>query len=159
MRNILRYTLLAIAFALTGLIGNLAAQGFLGTFQNGTPLSPSVYGIVDATAGLYFGTKRVGISGGAHLESAQAAVPVATVCGAQPDAGSTDMAGTITNVGTTTCTITFATVYTAAPSCAWTDNTAVTAAESIAVTTTAITMTAGVAAHKYSWFCVAKQGG
>lgn len=85
-------------------------------------------------------------------------VPVATICGAQPDDGSTDLQGSITNVGLTTCTITFAATWTKAPSCVITNNT-VRASQVNTVTATAITITAITAGDKISWICFGKTGG
>lgn len=135
------------------------AQMGPGPFQNGVPASPGIAGAVDPLAGLYFGTNRVGITG--HLESSQkgGAVPVATICGAQPDAGSSDSAGSITNVGTATCTLTFGVAFAAKPSCVVTDNTTNRATMVAIASTTALTITGITAADALSWVCVAKSGG
>ena len=150
---------LAAAFlALVGLDPAMAQmQG--GPLQNGVPLSPGVFGAADAATGLYFGANRLGMTG--HVESSQkgGAVPVATLCGAQPDAGSSDTAGSITNVGTTTCTLTFGTPFTTKPSCAVTDNTTNRATMTAVQSTTALTITGITAADALSWVCVAKSGG
>lgn len=126
--------------------------------QNGTPLSPTVTGS-DSLSGAYFSTNRFGITG--HLESSQkgGAVPVATICGAQPDAGSSDAAGSITNVGTTTCTLTFGVAFTTKPSCIVIDNTTNRATMTAIASTTALTITGITAADALSWVCVAKSGG
>lgn len=166
----LRAVALAGALCASGLVTMLAgslmpgvAQGVIAVLQNGLPTGPSLFGFGDATAGMYFGTGRVGIS--KHLESGvpiSGNVPVISACGGPTagDAGSTDTAGSVTNGGgVTTCTITFGTAYTAAPSCMVLDNTAVRASMVSTVTTTAITITAITAADKVSWFCVAKSGG
>lgn len=137
------------------------AQGVILVVQNGGTGGPSIYGIGDPTTGLYFGTGRIGLQG--HLESGSKVppagnVPVASICGAQPVAGSTDMAGSITNIGTTTCTLTFGTAYTVAPSCIVLDGN-VTHAIGVVISASAITITGGTAADTYNWICVAKSGG
>lgn len=115
-------TIIASAL-LAGALGSLAySQGFLGPFRDGIPSGPSIFGTTDSTAGLYFGTNRVGVSG--HLESGvkgPAVPPVLSTCGTSPSlaTGSTDTAGKIT-VGTSAsnaCTLTFGTAYTSAPFC------------------------------------------
>jgi hypothetical protein len=157
---------IALTLAL-GLIGAFAisltqpiAQGIIAVVQNGLPNVPSLYGFGDSSSGLYFGTGRTGIS--KHLENAAVTTPVLSACGGTVagDAGSSDTAGTATQGGTvTTCTVTFGTAYTAAPSCQVIDYTATRAGMAAAVTTTAITITGITASDKIGWFCVAKQGG
>jgi hypothetical protein len=108
------------------------------------------------TAGASFAAYNLSFD---RLMPANAPPPVASVCGAAVDAGSSDTAGTITNVGTTTCTITFGTPFTVAPSCVVLDNTAVRASMTTTVSTTAIVVTAITAADRLSWICMAKAGG
>lgn len=87
-------------------------------------------------------------------------VPVASACGsATPDAGSSDSAGTITSATVTTCTLTFGTAFTAAPSCIVQDMTAVRASMATAVTAASIAVTAITIGDKLSWVCMAKAGG
>lgn len=150
----------ALAIALASPCAALAQSvGLSGQVQQGTPLGPSISSNVDPLAGMYFGVNRSGIAG--HLESAQkgGVVPTATICGAQPDAGSSDSAGSITNVGTTTCTITFGVAFTTKPSCIVTDNTTNRATMTAVQSTTALTITGITAADALSWVCVAKAGG
>ena len=137
----------------------LAQNNLSGQVQQGTPLTPSISPNTDASTGLYFGVNRAGMTG--HIESSQkgGAVPVASICGAQPDAGSSDAAGSITNVGTTTCTLTFGTAYATKPSCVVTDNTTTRATMVAIASTTALTITGITAADALSWVCVAKSGG
>lgn len=157
MNRIFEKTAVALALALA-LASPAAAQMQGGPFQNGTPLAPGVVAI-DPGAGMYFGTNRVGVTG--HIESTQkgGAVPVATICGAQPDAGSSDSAGSITNVGTATCTLTFGVAFAVKPSCLVTDNTTNRATMVAIASTTALTITGITAADALSWVCVAKSGG
>lgn len=151
--------LVIASLACVALAAPASAQMQGGPLQNGTPLNPGVFGAADPAAGLYFGVNRAGITG--HLESSQkgGAVPVATICGAQPDGGSSDTSGTITNVGTTTCTLTFAAPFITKPACVVQDLTGVRAAMASVATTTAITVTGITAADALSWVCVAKSGG
>lgn len=164
MRNRI-FTALAFAAVVAALAASpMVAQGIIGVFQRGAPNAPSIYNVTGGAAGegIYFGANRVGTN--AHLEAGlpqSGNVPVISACGgASADAGSTDTAGSVTNGGgVTTCTITFGTAFTAAPSCIVLDNTAVRASMASAVTNTAITVTAITASDKLSWFCVAKSGG
>lgn len=136
------------------------SMNLTGMVQAGTPLAPSLSSPLDPVAGFYFGSaNRAGITG--HLESAQkgGAVPVATLCGAQPDAGSSDSAGSITNVGTATCTLTFGAAFAVKPSCIVTDNTTNRATMVAIASTTALTITGITAADALSWVCIAKAGG
>jgi hypothetical protein len=155
--------LLAAISAISWKFGPAISQGFVANFAPGTPLGPALFANVDPLTGIYFGPSatppRVGIS--AHLEAGARAnaLPTASICGAAVDAGSTDFAGTITNVGTTTCTITFGQAYAAAPACVVTDQTTNRATMATVTTTTAITITGITAADRLSWICVARSGG
>jgi len=110
-----------------------------------------------AAAQLYEAPNNTIVNGHLAAKNPTGLVPVATLCGAQPDAGSSDLAGTITNVGTSTCTITFSAAFTVAPSCIVSDLTA-NHAITVAISTAAITITGGTAADKYAWHCTAKAG-
>jgi hypothetical protein len=147
-------TIAALAMSLSPALAQMNG----GPLQNGTPLSPSVTGS-DTSAGVYFGTGRVGVSG--HLESANKGVtaPVASICGNTVDAGSTDNAGTITNAGLTTCSITFGTPFTAKPACTVTDNTTNRATMVATVSAAGIAVTGITAGDALSWICVGKTGG
>lgn len=85
-------------------------------------------------------------------------VPVATLCGAQPDAGSSDATGTITNVGTTTCTITFSVPFTVIPACIVEDYTSGARAMNVVPSISALTITGLTAADRLGWICLAKSG-
>jgi len=114
---------LAVAASLTvagfasGVLPALAQSiGSIFIAQNGLANAPSIYGAGDISAGLYFGTAKVGptrhVAGGS---TATNNLPVVSTCGTDAAlvAGSTDFAGKIT-VGTTAsnaCTLTFGTTY------------------------------------------------
>lgn len=147
------------AFLLGAMLTGAIAQGVILSVQTGVPTGPSITALGNSNDGLYFGTNRVGVAG--HLEGGvklAGSVPVATICGAQPVAGSTDNAGTIVNIGTTTCTLTFGSAYAAAPSCVVLDSN-VTHAIGVVISAAAITITGGTAADTYTWLCMAKSGG
>lgn len=95
-----------------------------------------------------------------RLQGTTQSVPVISACGGTvaPAAGSSDMAGEFT-VAQAGCVVTFGTAFATAPSCVVTEETINTAARTTTVSTTAITIAAGGAASKYSYFCVAKAGG
>lgn len=161
---IMRRSIRLLAFA-AALIAAPSAfgQGMTLPAQNGLPAAPSIFGVGDVNSGLYFGTKRVGITN--HLESGNIAtsnVPVLSACGGAVagDAGSTDTAGTVTQGGTvTTCTITFGSAYTAAPTCIVSDLTGTRASMATAITASAIAVTGITASDKLAWICIAKNGG
>jgi hypothetical protein len=138
------------------------AQGFIGIFQNGTALAPSVYGEGDPTSGLYFGTGFTGTT--RHIASGSTAtnnIPVLSNGGASPvlKAGSTDTAGQFSSTsGTTTLTATFGTAWTTAPACIVQEQGG-TVAPTYTVSTTAITITVMVAATNYNYLCVGLSGG
>lgn len=157
-----RFREIAIALCSLFLLTPAFSQNYSlqGVVAPGVPLAPSISWSGDVGSGFYFGgVNRAGITG--HLESAQrgGVVPTATICGAQPDAGSSDSAGSITNVGTTTCTITFGTAYAVKPSCVVSDNTTNRATMVAIASTTALTITGITAADALSWVCIAKSGG
>lgn len=92
----------------------------------------------------------------------QGTAPVLSACGGAVagDAGSTDVAGTVTQGGTvTTCTITFGTAFTVAPTCIVSDLTGTRASMGTAITATAIAVTGITAADKLAWMCMGKTGG
>jgi len=89
----------------------------------------------------------------------QGAGPVISACGTGTLAtGSSDTAGTFTATGATGCTLTFAVPYATAPSCVVNEATN-TAARTIAITTTALVVAAGVSGTTYQYICFAKAGG
>jgi len=126
------------------------AQGFIGIFQNGLGTNPSVYGVGDASSGVYFGTGYAAFSkhdGAGSIATAN--LPVVSGCGTSPAlaAGSTDQAGKIT-VGTSAsnaCILTFGTTYTTAPFCIVQNLTTGAAANVYAVAATTITWSSALA--------------
>jgi hypothetical protein len=154
-----------LAGALGPSVRDAIAQGFPGTFLDGTPSGPSVRGTTDAGSGLYFGSGFTGIS--RHVAAGSVAtnnLPVISVCGTSPAlaSGSTDFAGKIT-VGTSAsaaCTLTFGTAYTTAPFCIVQNLSTMGAANVYAVTTTAITFSSVLAdSTVLHYHCVAPSGG
>lgn len=144
------------AFAVTAALAQGVPQIVM---QAGIPAVPALISNLSNTVGVYFRASSVGITG--HPESGAIApfIPTASLCGAAVDAGSTDSDGSITNVGTTTCTITFGAVFGTKPSCIVTDNTTNRATMTAVQSTTAIVITGITAADALSWKCTAKSGG
>lgn len=111
------------------------------------------------SAGISFAAYNLTVD---RINSSASSVPVLSACGGAVagDAGSSDMAGTVTQGGTvTTCTITFGTAFVASPSCVVQDLTTPRAAFAVAITTAALTVTGLTAADKLAWICVGKAGG
>lgn len=82
-------------------------------------------------------------------------VPTLSSCGTSPTvtSGSTKFAGDFTTgSGATTCTVTFASSYSAAPTCVLTGSGA--ASPTYTTSTTAITLSVSVASTKYYYICV-----
>lgn len=163
--SFVRQHTLAAVIALLATSGAITvAQGVIGAFQPGVPTGPSVFGVADPTAGVYFGTKRVGVAG--HFESGLTGTPttpVLSACGTTPAlaAGSTDTAGTVT-MGTTAtgCVITFGTAYTAAPSCVVSWVATPLASQSYVTAVGSITTTqTSTSNNVLNYFCTAKSGG
>lgn len=131
--------------------------------QNGLANAPSIYGVGDATSGLYFAPGSVGptrhFSGGSVSTNN---LPVLSNGGATPllTAGSTDTAGQFSSTaGTTTLTLTFGTTYNSAvPSCVVQEQGG-TVAPTYTVSKTAITVTVLVAATNYDYICIGPSGG
>lgn len=157
----------AIVGAAVGVLiaGSAFAQGFTqNQLQPGIPTGPSLSSTVDPLAGVYFGVDRLGVAG--HLETGARTgnTPALSSCGTSPAlaAGSTDTAGKIT-VGTSAsnaCTLTFGTVYTAAPFCIVQNLTTGAAANVYAVSTTAITFSSALAdSTVLMYHCIAASGG
>lgn len=134
--------------------GALAVTGALGV-TGVTTLGNSL----TATAGL----TQFGSTTPVHVASGQTTAPPLTSCGTSPsDTGSTDTAGTVTmGTGTPTgCVITFSTAYVAAPHCTVTWRGTPLAAQSYAVSTTAITLAqTATSSNLVDYLCVAKSGG
>jgi hypothetical protein len=150
------------ALSLLTPIGHTIAQGVIGVFQNGQPLSPSVYGVGDTSSGFYFGSGFA--SWTRHIASGSVGtnnLPVISNAGASPvlTAGSTDTAGRfLSTSGTTTATLTFGTAWTTVPSCILQEQGGSTA-PTYTVSVTAITITVMVSATNYNYLCVGLSGG
>lgn len=155
--------LIAVA-AFLGAVYVGQTQGQFIVAQNGIPSSPSIRGFTDATNGLYFGTGFTGFTKKiANGCVDTACIPVLSTCGSAPSpilaTGSNDMSGTYTTGGTaTTCTITFGTAYTAAPTCIVGANGTATQ-PTYTVSNTAITVSVDIATTVYQYHCIAKSGG
>lgn len=157
MKMLRTFVLASLAFL--ALAAPAVAQMQGNGFQNGAPLAPSISG-ADPLSGLYFGpSNHVGISGHIEAGAKTSAIPTASLCGAAVDAGSSDTAGTITNVGTTTCTLTFGTPFVVKPACIVSDLTGTRAAMGSVSSPTALTITGITAADALAWVCVGKSGG
>lgn len=111
-----------------------------------------------ALAQFYEDPNNTVINGHIGAKNPTGLVPVATLCGAQPDAGSSDTAGTITNVGTTTCTLTFSVPFNVIPACIVEDYTSGARAMNVVPSISALTITGLTAADRLGWICVAKAG-
>lgn len=132
------------------------AQGIaILNMQAGIATVPSLASATDNTSGLYFGTGFVGVS--KHLVAGTGTV-VQSTCGTSPSiaTGSNDLAGTITTgSGATTCIITFAAAYAAAPACQISaEGTAV--RPTYTTTTTTINMSVSIASTVYHYICIGK---
>lgn len=161
----------------TRVLGLLAALGILGggyaiaqvTLPN--PVSMGVNDVVQVipnaapTAGNVYATLnqfKAWVLGGS---TAHNAVPVLSACGTSPAiaTGSTDLSGRVTTgTGTPTgCVVTFASAFTATPSCAVVSQTApATTTPAYTVSTTAITIVQAAGDSRiYNYICSAMQGG
>lgn len=149
----------AVALALSSILA--FAQGYtLNQLLAGTQLVPTVASTVDQTAGIYFGSKRVGIS--QHLETGATSnnVPTLASCGAGTlAAGSTDTAGTVTLTGVTACTVTYGTAYAVAPVCTVFDQTTNRATLTGVATASTLPITGATAGDVVSYICIARSGG
>lgn len=96
--------------------------------------------------------------GTGHIEVNQTTAPTVGTCGTSPSINGTDMAGHVT-FGTgvvTSCTVTFATAWTRAPSCVVSDNTQSGIAPRVQTSTTTmiISNTVSIASDIISYICV-----
>jgi hypothetical protein len=94
-----------------------------------------------------------------HLLTIQRAPPTLTSCtSGAVVAGSTDSAGQISSLGsTTTCTVVFGSPFVTAPFCVATD---ITGAAAVQVAPTAAHVVVTVtSAHNFAWFCIGQNGG
>jgi len=86
------------------------------------------------------------------------AIPVQSSCGTSPSitAGATDFSGTFAiGSGATTCTLTFATAFSAAPTCVVLNASgAATLVPTYTTSTTALTISTGIASTTYQYVCV-----
>jgi hypothetical protein len=163
-KHIIRFGFLAalvLAWNISPDVRNVIAQGFQIIAQNGTPAGPSINGVGDSLSGFYFGTNRVGVAG--HLETGKKTsnnVPALSACGSGAlAAGSTDTAGILTATGTTGCTLTFGTAFTAAPVCVITDTTNNRAGITSVTSNTALTLASLTAADVVAYVCIGQSGG
>jgi len=115
-----------------------------------------------ATGGVLIGRVASLTTLNGHVASVTATAPALTSCGTSPTIVGSDAAGTVT-MGTaspTGCVITFATAYTAAPSCTVSWQATPLASQSYSVSTTAITLVqTGTSSNLVNYTCVARSGG
>lgn len=95
-----------------------------------------------------------------HLKASSSSTPALSTCGSTPSpsivSNSTDVAGKYTTGGTaTTCTITFATTFTTAPTCIVATEGAATQ-PTYTVSATAITVTVDIAQTTYNYVCIGR---
>lgn len=89
-----------------------------------------------------------------HLPSAGAGTPALSSCGTSPSITGNDLAGTFTTgSAATTCTLTFATAYPAAPYCFVVPQGNLNF-PTYTTSTTALTITVDVASTAYNYLCV-----
>lgn len=141
-------------------ITRVAAQGVIGSFQNGIATAPSVFGQADNLAGLYFGTKKVGVAG--HLLSAigSGAAPTLGTCGTGAvTANSTDNAGEVTATGATSCAVVFGAAFTSQPFCVATDNTTAAGLKLAYTAATGFTVTGLTSSDAFTYICLGQTGG
>lgn len=154
----IRHIAIAAALALLSLAPLPAfAQGIVVNAQDGVATGPSVRGVTDPNAGLYFGTGFTGFS--KHVAGGGLNTPTVATCGTGSVAtGSSDFAGKITATGATACTLTFATAFTTAPACVVTDGTTA-AALKVVVTTTTAAVTGLTSGDIFYYVCIGLSGG
>ena len=156
MLSTFRRFALAAALALVAASPALS-QGVVINAQDGVPTGPSVRGVTDPNAGLYFGTGVTGIT--KHFAGGGLNVPTVATCGTGAVAtGSSDVAGKVTATGATACTLTFASAWTTAPACVVTDGTSAVALKVVTTTTTAA-VTNLTSGDVFYYICFGLSGG